>query len=1151
MNPMSMWTSFRSTVQTYSGIAGSRFIGLIWICAICGVIWIFGPRLSLGSYAPLAGAGARLIVIALVITGYLLWTAISWIRNRRAARALDDAVTETTAEDRAAAETQAEITELRSRLKDALKTMRRITRRRFGYAYEFPWYLMMGAPGAGKTTLLTNSGLKFPLGDAMHAEPVQGVGGTRNCNWWFTDRAILIDTAGRYTTQDTGQQRDAKGFLGFLKMLRRSRRQQPINGVILTLSLTDILTQTPEDRLREVRAIRQRLSEIEESLGARVPVYLVLTKADKLTGFPRFFDSLGAQARGQVWGITFPLEEAQTAGALPGIFSREFQALLARLNAMLVERLQQETDIDQRGRIFRFPAQVSAMHDALREVVEELASGSNRVAEPLIRGVYFASATQDETLRPPGSASGIPIPASAMNRSYFVDRLFSDVILKEAALVSRDVQVGRRQRIATGLGYGLAAGLTLFLIGAWSSGYSFNRNALASVDSTLTDYATLAQNIPVRDVGDTDFLRVLPALDLLARSPAAFEDADATLPLHRAGFGMDRSSRIAKEHAQAYSDALGAYLLPRYMVALQNQLRQDDLPEALAFESLKHYLSLAGLGPIDPDGLLAHADVIFEGLYPDAGRAPTRTALTTHLAAMLDRGTLPVLQIDETLVAQTRARIETLSPARRVLDLMAAREAARALPDWSVQAAIGPAARAIFDSDAAPVDGLLTRTGYTTVVLPQIMTMAETASQEGWVRGPGGRITATPSEIASQAIELYWADYAAAWRGSINNIKIRDVSSLAEAAELVSQVNAQARPLSRLAKSIADSADLVSLPADLPLTSLSFDPETAPDPFGPLRRAMTQEGDTEEDAPLASLTPILDQVYQELTRLDTRDPVAAQMLASETALSDASQALVAEGRQLSRPVDTWVVSLAARVSDAAVGQARVSADALWKAQGVEVCRAAVEDRYPFSRAASIDVTMTDFTRVFGPDGLFDGFFDDHLAGFVDTSRDVWTWRGGLGLDDADGSALRQFQRADQIQRAFFPNGATSPRIDLDIDLLSLGDGANVVVIDLGNMRTTHRRDLSDNKVLAWPNDGSAQARILLLPQDRRTALVTSGPWAPFRLFDQGNPRPVADNQFDVTFTVDARTVDLRVTSGSVLNPFRLPALAAFRCPTGF
>ena len=691
MNPLTIWTNLRTTVQTYSSLLGPRFVGLIWVGAVCGAIWMFGPRLMAGDFAPLVSTRNRIIAIAVVLVVYILWALISWWRARRAARALDDAITETSAEERSAAETSAEIAELRTRLRDALATMRRITRRRFGYAYEYPWYLMMGAPGAGKTTLLTNSGLKFPLGDALSAEPMQGVGGTRNCNWWFTDRAVMIDTAGRYTTQDTGHERDARGFLGFLGMLHRARRRQPINGIVMTLSLVDVLTQAPEARLREIRAIRQRLSEIEETLGARVPVYIVLTKADKLTGFARFFDSLGAQARKQVWGITFPFRESRTPGSLPGIFSREYQALLTRLNAMLVERMQQETDIDQRGRIFRFPAQVSALHDALREVVEELSSGSDRISEPLLRGIYFASAVQDDAdERRNRTAAGIPIAASALNRSYFVDRLFSDVILNEAALVNRDQRVSRRGQVFTAIGYGVAACVATFLVVAWIAGFTFNRGALASVDTTLSEYAQLAESLPVRDIEDTDFLRVLPALDLLAASPAAFDDPGEGLPLHRAAFGLDRSDRITMAHSEAYSDALGAYLLPRYLVALQNRLEDPEISDAQAFETLKHYLSLAGLGPIDTEGLLAQAEQIFAELYPGTGRAPTRTALLGHMAAMLDRGNLPILQIDDALVAETRMRVREYSPAQRVLDLMRGREAARGLPDWSLDRAVGP-----------------------------------------------------------------------------------------------------------------------------------------------------------------------------------------------------------------------------------------------------------------------------------------------------------------------------------------------------------------------------------------------------------------------------------------------------------------------------
>jgi len=224
-----MWTSFRSTLDSYTSVLGRRFLSVIWVGGICAAIWFMGPRLVAGDFAPLVPERNRIIAIAVVIVGWLIWLIISFVRNRRANRALEDAAT-LSPEDLAASDSKAEIAELRGRLTEAMKMMRKVARKRFGYAYEFPWYLMMGAPGAGKTTLLTKSGLQFPLGDALGAEPLQGVGGTKNCNWWFTDRAILIDTAGRYTTQDTGHERDSKGFLGFLTMLRKSRKQQPING---------------------------------------------------------------------------------------------------------------------------------------------------------------------------------------------------------------------------------------------------------------------------------------------------------------------------------------------------------------------------------------------------------------------------------------------------------------------------------------------------------------------------------------------------------------------------------------------------------------------------------------------------------------------------------------------------------------------------------------------------------------------------------------------------------------------------------------------------------------------------------------------------------------------------------------------------------
>ena len=49
---------------------------------------------------------------------------------------------------------------------------------------------------------------------------VAGVGGTRLCDWWFTENAVLIDTAGRYTTQDSDAAVDRAGWDAFLDLLK-------------------------------------------------------------------------------------------------------------------------------------------------------------------------------------------------------------------------------------------------------------------------------------------------------------------------------------------------------------------------------------------------------------------------------------------------------------------------------------------------------------------------------------------------------------------------------------------------------------------------------------------------------------------------------------------------------------------------------------------------------------------------------------------------------------------------------------------------------------------------------------------------------------------------------------------------------------------
>ena len=116
--------------------------------------------------------------------------------------------------------------------------------------YYLPWYTIIGPPGAGKSTALRNSGLRFPhLSDSGGG--VKGLGGTRNCDWWLTNQAVVLDTAGRWATQEE----DHDEWIAFLNMVKKHRPRKPLNGLITAISIGDIV----KNRIDELQAERDQL----------------------------------------------------------------------------------------------------------------------------------------------------------------------------------------------------------------------------------------------------------------------------------------------------------------------------------------------------------------------------------------------------------------------------------------------------------------------------------------------------------------------------------------------------------------------------------------------------------------------------------------------------------------------------------------------------------------------------------------------------------------------------------------------------------------------------------------------------------------------------------------------------------------------------
>ena len=361
--------------------------------------------------------------------------------------------------------------------------------------YALPWYLVVGQPAAGKSTMLYQSGLNFPYAEREGVR-VAGLGGTRNCDWFFSSEAVLLDTAGRYMNN----QEEAGKWRAFLQLLRQHRQRRPLNGLIVTVSIHDILQTSLEDQERIAKRLRERIQETHALLEVRLPVYLVFTKCDLVPGFTPFYRQLDETARGEVMGKTFSHKGYEQAD-----WGQRFGAAMDELVSYWQQVASQQLvtqDIQitrQDSAVYRFPLELAALKPRLQLFVDALLRANPYQHAELLRGFYFTSALDADQPESGGHARQVTerfslegereiANGNAQPRPLFINSLFRKVIIPDQHLVALYTtnHRERRRKAAWIGGAGLVAVLLCSLL-SWS--YINNRNTLQTLSAELTQAA--------------------------------------------------------------------------------------------------------------------------------------------------------------------------------------------------------------------------------------------------------------------------------------------------------------------------------------------------------------------------------------------------------------------------------------------------------------------------------------------------------------------------------------------------------------------------------------------------------------------------------------------------------------------------------------
>ena len=315
--------------------------------------------------------------------------------------------------------------------------------------YSLPWYLLIGEPQSGKSTTLKNSGLEFPVG----GDGLSGSGGTRNCDWWFANEAVILDTAGRFTFQEEAAP-DATEWSTFLKMLKKYRKECPINGVLVVIPATSLLEDTPEEQDKKAANIRSKLRNLQRVLEIRFPVFIMVTKADRILGFSEFFSKLDPVDQRQLVGWSNPQgPDKQYALAT---FDEAYEEILTRIHKLRMKFTANEEIVQNVDRIFVFPEELRALRESLKRYFQGIFQ-ETRYDDPFVfRGFYLSSGVQQG--KPIARATREMLGSSAegivenleqifkRSRAFFIKDFYEKKVFPEQGLIARTKAALEREK---------------------------------------------------------------------------------------------------------------------------------------------------------------------------------------------------------------------------------------------------------------------------------------------------------------------------------------------------------------------------------------------------------------------------------------------------------------------------------------------------------------------------------------------------------------------------------------------------------------------------------------------------------------------------------------------------------------------------------
>ncbi|WP_434729300.1 type VI secretion system membrane subunit TssM [Pseudomonas soli] len=1145
------------------------------------MIWWLGPQWTWREQQPLASLAQRSIAtLLLVLLPLLAWLFVLRSRYRRLQA-------ERQQDTEASADPILPYVLAQTRALDAVLACYLEHAGGHGALYRLPWYLLLGDEGAGKSSLMGQSIQRFSLTriNKVQAQGRQEEAQAYPVDWWISDDAVIIDPPGALMTRQAGAGdlpkvldrarpvspagTQARLWMHLLDWLAQKRSRNALNGIVLVVDLPALQQAKPAQRQALAQVLRARLHEVSSRLGARLPVYVVLSKFDLLDGFEQLFARLTETERECVFGFTFKLAAVNAFDAWLDELAEQYDWLVGRTQAQVLDDMGGQGKADLRERLVSLLGQLRGLRPVLLAFLREVLASDRFTTPALVRGLYLSSMLQRgqvynaflHTVAHPFQADAPPREGKPQGKQqvFFTQRLFQQVVYPEAGLAGDNVRVARDKRRLLWVGSAVG-GLALVVVGSAWHRY-FDANSVKALSVLGKSRAFSSHEVDQRL--DPTGRNLLAPMDQIRDAVTVFGDYRRAWPVV-ADLGLYQGRAVGPLVDDAYLGLLARRFLPAIASGVVDAMNAAPAGSEQQMAALRVYRMIEDRHNRRPEWVEQWMTRHWQAAFP--GQGQLQGALMRHLRYALAYADTELPQFRQR-VGAVQQSLREVPMAQRVYASLRQQAQEQLHTGLDLRHEVGPAFDTVFQATSRDAQGyadllmapLLTAKGFNDYYLPRSAQITELAMVDQWALGERRQLdySAADREVLQERIgNLYNADYIDSWRRALNDLEITDFRDLDHGVSVLGQLTGPAQPLRRLLESVRENTAMAAAQnrtAALDVVGVEADQQLAG-----IRRAFSSLSDLLQargenpsyyDETLSAIAAVHDHARGVQGSPD-RGNAALQAVLQRFSMTgpDPIAALQRVATGLPEPIGQQLRKVADQTAQVLVVEALRELERRWDADVYSFFQQRLAARYPFT-VRGPDASLDDFESFFGPKGRLQVFQERYLNVFLKDNLDA------LYADSHGGSLVRsevieQLAAAERIRETFFDQRGNLG-VQFSVEPLGLSANQRTSLLDLDGQLVSYTHGPTQITGVIWPNTLGQQVRsnlTLLRLNGNSSSLEYRGPWSMFRLLSRGALNGRTATAVDLSFKTGDGVMRYRLSSEKAFNPITQQPFKDFRLP---